>query len=521
MKLSEIMPKHPNIVIAIDGEITPDRDGNYLVNAGYIRVSTDKQADEGFGLEIQREQIEKYCTQNNLRNLVLFVDDGHTGTNLKRPALIKFFSMLGEYRIGNSKIGFSRFIIPRIDRIARSLRGALEFIYEHLMPTNDAKNKNNYTDEDIDFISISENLVFEKNNPQNIFIFQIYASVAELDRNLIVDKLKRGRTARAAKGLWNGSGSKNRPYGYMYNKDLNQGELIINEAEADIVRKVYTDYIENHLSPAAIAAKYNLQWEANVINILERKLYAGKIIFNGIEYDGLHPPIISMETWIKAQEEKEKRSKHHGNPQYLLTGLLYCGCCGSKLRYQKWGKTRECKLVCYSQQPSKAHLVKDPNCDLPQFWAKDVENAITKQLFSYKIKLDTTKKKIDDANVLDKLKKQLSTLRKIYSSYQRQVILDELDPDLAESAKVDNRYYRDKTNREMVEIESQIKEEESKQLISKQVKQAENILANLESTWEYMSQKQKREVCRELIDRVTIYKDNRIELKLRLAQFII
>ena len=228
-----------------------------------------------------------------------------------------------------------------------------------------------------------------------------------------------------------------------------------------------------------------------------------------------------METWIKAQEEKEKRSKHHGNPQYLLTGLLYCGCCGAKLRYQKWGSTRECKLVCYSHQPSKAHLVKDPNCDLPQFWAKDVENAITKQLFSYKIKLDTNKKKTDDANVLDKLKKQLATLRKMYSAYQRQVILDELDPDLAESAKADNRYYRDKTNREMVEIESQIKEEESKQLISKQVKQAEDILANLESTWEYMSQKQKREVCRELIDRVTIYKNNRIELKLRLAQFII
>ena len=190
------MPKHPNIVIAIDGEITPDRDGNYLVNAGYIRVSTDKQADEGFGLEIQREQIEKYCTQNNLRNLVLFVDDGYTGTKLERPALKKFFSMLEEYRSENSKIGFSRFIIPRIDRIARSLRGALDFIYEHLMPTNDAKKKSNYTDEDIDFISISENITFEKKYPQSIFMLNMYSSIVELDRSMIVDELKSSRAAR-------------------------------------------------------------------------------------------------------------------------------------------------------------------------------------------------------------------------------------------------------------------------------------------------------------------------------------
>ena len=84
-----------------------------------------------------------------------------------------------------------------------------------------------------------------------------------------------------------------------------------------------------------------------------------------------------------------------------------------------------------------------------------------------------------------------------------------------------NRRELEKINNDMLEVEARIKEEESKQIISKQIQQAEDILANLESTWPYMSAKQKQSVCRELIERATIYKNNKIELKLKLEQFII
>jgi site-specific DNA recombinase len=521
MKLSEIMPNHPNIVIAIDGDVTQNQDGNYLVNVGYLRVSTDRQAEEGFGLEIQREHIERYCNQTGLTNLALFVDDGYSGKDLNRPGIKKFLSMLEQYRNGKSKIGFSKFIIHRIDRLSRTLHKAVEFTNEYLIPSDDVKKKMKYTREDIDFICINENIVFEKNNPTSIFIFQMFATLAELDRNQIVSKLKRGREFRASKGLWNGSGSDNCPYGYIYNKDLNQGELIIDEPKADIVRKVFAEYIENHLAPAAIALKYGFKGERIVIQILERKLYAGFITYNGKEYLGKHLPIISLETWEKAQDEKKKRSIHRGDPHYMLTGLLYCGCCGSRLRYQKGRNANETRVLCYSRQPSKPHLVKDSNCDLPTFFAKDVEDAIIKQLFSYKIKFDTTKKKSNVDNILDNLKKQLVILENKYDYYSRLVMENEINPQKGESAKKRDRAQLDKINQDLFNLEAQIKEEESKQLVTKQVKKAEDTLANLESTWKYMSAEQKRNVCRELIERATIYKDNRIELKLKLEQFII
>jgi site-specific DNA recombinase len=205
----------------------------------------------------------------------------------------------------------------------------------------------------------------------------------------------------------------------------------------------------------------------------------------------------------------------------MLTGLLYCGCCGSRLRYQKGRNANETRVLCYSRQPSKPHLVKDSNCDLPTFFAKDVEDAIIKQLFSYKIKFDTTKKKSNVDNILDNLKKQLVILENKYDYYSRLVMENEINPQKGESAKKRDRAQLDKINQDLFNLEAQIKEEESKQLVTKQVKKAEDTLANLESTWKYMSAEQKRNVCRELIERATIYKDNRIELKLKLEQFII
>ena len=108
-----------------------------------------------------------------------------------------------------------------------------------------------------------------------------------------------------------------------------------------------------------------------------------------------------------------------------------------------------------------------------------------------------------------------------YDYYSRLVMENEINPKKGESAKKKDRAQLDKINEDLFNLEAQIKEEESKQLVTKQVKKAEDILANLERTWKYMSAGQKRNVCRELIERATIYKDNRIELRLKLEQFII
>ena len=76
------------------------------------------------------------------------------------------------------------------------------------------------------------------------------ATLAEYDRDLIVEKLKSGRKARVASGKWMGGG--NVPYGYRYDKE--QGTLVVVPEEAEKVREVFRLYIEEKLPPQKMRA---------------------------------------------------------------------------------------------------------------------------------------------------------------------------------------------------------------------------------------------------------------------------
>lgn len=76
IKLANILELSHYMKIVIDEGVEIDEDGNYLINVGYLRVSTDKQADEGYGLDIQEKNVVAHSKNLGLTNLVLFIDDG-------------------------------------------------------------------------------------------------------------------------------------------------------------------------------------------------------------------------------------------------------------------------------------------------------------------------------------------------------------------------------------------------------------------------------------------------------------
>ena len=67
--------------------------------AGYIRVSTDEQAEHGVSLPSQKSRIIAYCQSQGWSLYDLYVDDGYSGKNLNRPGMSKLIDDAKEHKI--------------------------------------------------------------------------------------------------------------------------------------------------------------------------------------------------------------------------------------------------------------------------------------------------------------------------------------------------------------------------------------------------------------------------------------
>src|SRR5687767_11661490 len=85
--------------------------------AGYIRVSTERQATEGLSLPEQERRIRAYADAQGWELVEVYTDAGISGKRDERPALRR---LLGELD------GIDRLIIPKLDRLGRSNRHLLD-----------------------------------------------------------------------------------------------------------------------------------------------------------------------------------------------------------------------------------------------------------------------------------------------------------------------------------------------------------------------------------------------------------
>ena len=89
----------------------------------YIRVSTKKQAEEGYSLEAQKERLEKLCETNGYIIYKVYSDEGKSAKNTKRDA---YQEMMEDMREGK----FDKIIVTKLDRISRSLIDLEELIQD-------------------------------------------------------------------------------------------------------------------------------------------------------------------------------------------------------------------------------------------------------------------------------------------------------------------------------------------------------------------------------------------------------
>jgi len=437
----------------------------------YIRVSTDAQREEGYSIDAQKQMLEAHCISRGIKDYEFYIDGGYTGSNIDRPELQRM--------INDAKSGaISHVVVYKLDRLSRSQKDTLYIIEDILNPHN------------VDFTSINEHM--DTSSPMGRLMLGILSAFAQLERENIRERTRMGMTERVKSGLWPGGGRI--PFGYDYDKE--NGILVPNQ-DADTVRKIYALYIKGY-SLNRISQMVGLKYEKLAYQILTRKSNAGFIIYNGEEYMGRHDPIVSLETYEQAMECLRLRSvKKLFTSEYLLTGLIYCGKCGAKMRYQKWGKNG-CKIVCYSQDKSKTHLIKDPDCKSARLWADDVEDIVVRDLFRFCVKKQKEGAQTPEQSVADILNEQYAVLsvkvKRLYTLYAASP-----DPLLLETVR--------EHQQELSRIMSQITLEAERNSTSKRINNMRESIDSIEDVWDVLTQAERQDIVRTMIDRVTLTED--------------
>ncbi len=435
----------------------------------YIRVSTEGQREEGYSIDAQTELLQAYCISREIHAREFYIDGGYTGSNIDRPAMTK---LIEDIRRGE----ISHVIVYKLDRLSRSQKDTLYLIEDVFNPAG------------VTFISMNENM--DTSTPIGRAMLGIMSAFAQLERETIRERTRLGMQERVKNGYWPGGGRI--PFGYDYDKT--QGILVPN-GDADTVRRAYDLYLAGY-STDRIAEMLGLRYEHLALQILKRKTNAGYIVYNGQEYKGRHEPIISLETYEKTMAAMQARSrKPVSGGGYLLTGLLVCGRCGAKMRYQKWGKT-DCKIVCYSADKSKRHLIRDPDCKNKRHSAWEIEEIVLEDLFSLSVKKDAPEKRTE--NVVEILQNQENAaktkLRRLYDLYG-----DSGDEMLLEAISAQKKT--------LETLAARIRDEQDVEKKAAEISRARREIREIRESWPLLSMREKKNVVRSCVEKIVITDD--------------
>src|SRR5882724_9799896 len=141
----------------------------------YARVST---VNAGQDPTLQTRELQEYCERRGWLVFDTYVDNGFSGKKDSRPQLNRMMQDAHERR-------FDVVVVWRFDRFARSV--------SHLLRALETFNSLG-----VQFVSLSEQV--DTSTPTGKMVFTVLGAVAELERNLIVERVRAGLRHASAKG---------------------------------------------------------------------------------------------------------------------------------------------------------------------------------------------------------------------------------------------------------------------------------------------------------------------------------
>jgi len=313
-----------------------------VIYAGYVRISSEEQVGN-FSLDAQKRAIKTWVRGQKGTLVKLYVDEAQSGRDDDRPA---FQAMRRDARKGR----FDALVVHKFDRLARNRANALAIksLLRH--------------DYGIKVFSVTEPSE-DSDGPMGALIEGIMESVADWYSRNLATEIAKGKLERAHQGLHNNGP----PFGY---DKTAKGVLIINPEEAEGVKLAFEKHVTGQYSDTQIAHLLNEKGyrsktgrrfsKDTVRDVLRNKTYLGYVKYQAYGrnsdgsrsfkapeqwFKGRHEPLVDRETFERSQQARARLSKRKRQATtqrypYPLSGLIYCGECGRKLRAQSDRKVR-------------------------------------------------------------------------------------------------------------------------------------------------------------------------------------
>ena len=291
--------------------------------AVYTRKSSEEGLDQAFNsLDAQREAGEAYVQSQAPEGWCLrptrYDDGGYSGGTLVRPALQQLMQDIQAKHI-------HIVVVYKVDRLTRSLRDFAKLV--DLFDTYG-----------VSFASVTQPV--NTTTSTGRLMLNVLLSFAQFEREVTGERIRDKIAASKKRGLWMGGFP---ALGY----DIHERTLVINDAEAQIVRHIHDQYVvlgavgklKQELDAQGYRSKRYQSRGGRLIGggrfsrghlyrILKNRLYRGDIAHKGQIYPGEHPAILDENVWLKTQAVLERNRQEFltdvrvASPS-LLKGVLY------------------------------------------------------------------------------------------------------------------------------------------------------------------------------------------------------
>ena len=294
--------------------------------AVYTRKSSEEGLDQDYNsIDAQKDAGHAYISSQRHEGWIPvaadYDDPAFSGGNMERPGLKQLMLDIQAKLV-------DVVVVYKIDRLTRSLAD-----FSKMVEIFDAHG--------VSFVSVTQQ--FNTTTSMGRLMLNVLLSFAQFEREVTGERIRDKISASKKKGMWMGGVP---PLGF----DVADRKLIVNEPEAALVRRIFSDYhrinsvtmLIQHYRMEGICKKHwttqdgkqrvgKLIDKGYVYKLLNNPLYYGMIHFKGEKFRGEHTPIITQEMWEKTQAKLSsssrgsKKEQRHSKHTALLKGLIFSG----------------------------------------------------------------------------------------------------------------------------------------------------------------------------------------------------